>query len=86
MAIEKNIGKRIKILRKTKGITQEELSTLAGLDRGYISEIENGHINFSILTLCKIAHSLDTSMSEILDKVESEGGCKDLDIMDNKTI
>jgi len=74
MAIEKHIGKRIKALRKSRGITQEELATLAELDRGYLSEVENGYKNFSIQTLDKIADALKTSIASLVaDEDDSPG-------------
>ena len=51
MAIEKTIGKRIHTRRKSLQMTQDELAGLANLDRSYISEIENGRVNFSIPVL-----------------------------------
>ncbi len=66
MAIEKEIGSRIKRLRKMRKCSQEALSALAGLDRGYISEIENGHKNFSIQTLKKIADALNVKLTDLV--------------------
>lgn len=48
MNIKKLLGKRIKELRKNKGITQEALSEKAGIDSKHLSRIECG-VNFPLL-------------------------------------
>lgn len=66
MSIEKQIGSKIALLRKQKGLTQEDLAGLAELDRSYLSEIENGKKNFSIRTLKTIADALELSLSDLV--------------------
>lgn len=59
MNIKKLLGKRIKELRKNKGITQEALSEKAGIDSKHLSRIECG-VNFpSLDLLSKIATILE---------------------------
>ena len=53
------IGKTIKKMRENKGLTQEVLSGLAGLDRTHYSKIERGLRSPTIETLFKIADALD---------------------------
>lgn len=60
------IGKNIAKLRKDKGITQEDLSGMAEVDRGFISNIEHGKANVSIKTLVVIAQCLETSLAELI--------------------
>lgn len=60
------IGKNIAKLRKDKGITQEDLSGMAEVDRGFISNIESGKVNVSIKTLVVIAKCLETSLAELV--------------------
>lgn len=72
MAIEKTIGKRIHALRKSLKMTQEELASLAELDRSYISEIENGRINFSVTTLHKISKALKTTLVALVSESDDE--------------
>jgi len=49
----------IKILRKFRGLTQNELSEAAGISRPYLTEIETGKKNGSLKALRKIASALD---------------------------
>ncbi len=59
-------GKHLKKLRLQQKISQEQLALLAELDRTYISGIERGKRNVSLLNLFKLAKSLDISVSELI--------------------
>lgn len=52
--LNKKISLLIRQLRNEKGITQESLANLSGLDRTYISGIERNKRNISMATLSKI--------------------------------
>lgn len=52
------LGFRIKEERLKKGISQQELSLLTGIDQGDISKIENGYGNPTVSTIAKICSSL----------------------------
>jgi transcriptional regulator with XRE-family HTH domain len=62
----KIIGMNIRHLRKQKNISQEELGDESGIDRTYIGAIERAERNITILTLKKIAITLDTTMIYLL--------------------
>ena len=55
----KSIGIIIRELRVKKGITQEQLSGLAALDRTHYSKIERGLRSPNVDTLFKIAFALN---------------------------
>ena len=59
--IEKKVGKRIKDLRNKAGISQMRLANMADLDRTYITSVENGKRNISIINIEKIALALNVS-------------------------
>lgn len=59
------VGNRIKEIRAEKNITQEELSKNSGLDRSYVSSIENGKRNSTIKAIDSIAKALGVSLSDI---------------------
>lgn len=52
------IGGNIRIARKVKGWTQQQLADEAGLRLATISDIETGKLNFEMNTLVKIAKAL----------------------------
>ncbi len=62
MRIKKNVGQRIKQLRNEAGISQMELAHLSGLDRTYITSVENGKRNISIVNIEKICRALKISL------------------------
>ena len=67
MEIKEQIGLRIKELRKKEGISQQELSFRSDLDRTYITQVENGKRNISIVNIGKIANALNISIKELFD-------------------
>ncbi len=63
--LKKIIGERVKALRKSKGLTQENLAELADADQRTISSIENGH-SLSYQVLQSIMDALELNPSEFL--------------------
>lgn len=59
---------RISELRKRKGMTQEELAEVSGVDRTNISKIESGMYNMSIVILSKIADALECTVEMVSDE------------------
>jgi transcriptional regulator with XRE-family HTH domain len=64
MDIKLSVGKRVKELRNKLGISQEEFADLAGLDRTYITSVECGKRNISIVNIEKLARALKVSLAE----------------------
>jgi len=60
------LGQGIQFLRKKAGLTQQELGELVGLNPNYISAIERGQRNVTIITLQKIGQGLGVDIDEIL--------------------
>ena len=63
----KELGKRIKAVRKEKGIKQVDLGYACDLDKSNMNRIEAGNTNPSILLLKKISFELAVSLNELLD-------------------
>ena len=64
MDIRSLVGKRVKELRNEIGISQEELADIAELDRTYITSVECGRRNISIVNIEKLAKALKVTLSE----------------------
>jgi transcriptional regulator with XRE-family HTH domain len=62
------LGDNVKTLRLSHGLSQEELAFRAELDRTYISQIERGISNPSVLVLLKISLILGVELGELLIK------------------
>lgn len=67
MDIKISVGKRVKELRNKLGVSQEELADLAGLDRTYITSVECGKRNISIVNIEKLAVALKVTLKEFFD-------------------
>jgi transcriptional regulator with XRE-family HTH domain len=67
MDVKVEYGKKVREIRKREEVSQESLADLAGLDRTYISDIENGKRNVSIETIFKIASALGTPVVEFFE-------------------
>ncbi|HEY9786604.1 MAG TPA: helix-turn-helix transcriptional regulator [Candidatus Obscuribacterales bacterium] len=64
------IGMVIAERRLARGLTQQELASSTHLHRAYISDIERGIRNVGIMTLHRIAASMEISVSAILDMAQ----------------
>jgi transcriptional regulator with XRE-family HTH domain len=64
--IQARFGKKLRAIRTKKGISQERLAELAGLHRTYVSSVERGERNVSLLTVEKFAEALETSMAKLM--------------------
>lgn len=71
MTLEAAFGNVIKQLRTETGLSQEKLSFESGLDRSYISQIECGLRQPSLVTIFQLAKALQTSPSNIIQSVET---------------
>ena len=61
------VGRNLRRLRTASGLTQEALAEKTGISSVYISEIERGRKNPSVLVLADIAHALGADVRDLLD-------------------
>lgn len=77
MSLQKDLGITIKALRAEKGVSQEKLALSTGIDRRYMSDIENGRRNVSLEIIEKIATFFEMKVSELIQRIElSEASTK----------
>ena len=69
MTIEEAFGEVIRELRKAKQISQEKLADASNLDRSFISLLECGHKQPSLVTIFQLAKAFNISASNILSLV-----------------
>lgn len=67
------IGLKIGYLRRTRGLTQEQLAERAGISPGFLSQIEapNISVGMSLATLFSIAEVLNVPPHKLLDNEQS---------------
>ena len=66
------LGIALRALRRSRELTQEDVSFESGVDRAFLSQIERGQQLPSIVTLFKLARVLGTTPSSILRQVEEQ--------------
>lgn len=60
-------GKRVREIRKEKGLSQEKLSFKADLHRTYIGMIERAEKNITLSNIEKIAKGLEVKINDLFD-------------------
>ena len=73
MIPESEIGKRIREIRKQKGLTLEELAGKTQFSKGYLSKVENSDKAPPVSTLLNIAKALSTTISHLLGETSQPG-------------
>jgi len=72
-SVGKRVARAIRSAREAAGLSQESLAEIAGLNRGYLGEIERASANPSIVTLEKISKALNIPLAELLHNPETSG-------------
>ena len=65
--IEEKFGAAVRELRERKGLTQEQLADLSGLHRTYVSGVERGLRNPSLVNVVKLARALGVRVGDLFD-------------------
>jgi len=62
----KRFGDRVRELRIKKGLSQEQLAELSGLHRTYISSVELGKRNVSLINIFALAKALGVTPDKLI--------------------
>ena len=60
-------GKTVRELRKARGLTQEDLAEMAHLHRNYVSDVERGTRNISLLNILQLARALGVKPAKLFN-------------------
>ena len=63
----KAFGKNVRRIRKLKGITQEDLSFMTGIELRQLGRIERGEINTGISSVFEIAKALEIKAKDLFE-------------------
>jgi transcriptional regulator with XRE-family HTH domain len=66
MDMRKLVGRNVRRIRQKKGLTQEKFAELSGFSQQYISSLEQGRRNPTVVTLYELATALGTSHTELV--------------------
>lgn len=67
MDMRKLVGRNFARLRRAKGLTQEQVEERSGFSQQYLSSLERGRRNPTVITLYELARALDVSHVELLE-------------------
>lgn len=62
-----HFGQRVRKIRKSAGLSQEELSYKSNVNRTYIGMIERGEKNVTLLTMVKISQALEINITDLFE-------------------
>jgi transcriptional regulator with XRE-family HTH domain len=63
----KRVGTRLRRARQAKGLSQEALALAAGMDRSYVSGLERGEFNVSLIALGRLARAAGVRLATLVD-------------------
>ena len=66
MDMRKLVGANLKRIRQKKGLTQERFAEISGFSQQYLSGLERGHRNPTVVTVYEIAVALGVSHLDLL--------------------
>jgi transcriptional regulator with XRE-family HTH domain len=72
MDMRKLVGRNVKRVRQEKGLNQEQLAELSGFSQQYISGLEQGQRNPTVVSLYELATALGVSHMELVRSAEDE--------------
>jgi transcriptional regulator with XRE-family HTH domain len=68
--VRERFGSAVKFRREELGLTQEDLADRAGIHRTYLSDVERGSRNLSLVNIERLAAALAVTMAELFAAVE----------------
>ena len=63
------VGENVRQLRMSRGMTQEHLAEVSGFSQQYISDLERGRRNPTVVSLFGLAQALDTTPAELVTEL-----------------
>jgi transcriptional regulator with XRE-family HTH domain len=72
LEIKKAFGEAVREIRISQGKSQEQLAFDSNLDRTYISGVERGIRNISVVNIQKLAEAFDMRLTELFERVERQ--------------
>lgn len=69
--LAKLFGENVRKQRKRRGISQEDLAHVCGIDRSYMSRVERGIVRITLEKVYVIARALDCDTSDLLPPIKT---------------
>ena len=71
MDMRRLVGENVRQLRISRGMTQERLAVVSGFSQQYISDLERGRRNPTVVSLFDLAQALGTTPAELVTESSS---------------
>ena len=66
MDMRKLVGRNVRAVRIKRGMTQEQLAEVSGFSQQYISDLERGRRNPTVVSLYELAQALEATPVDLL--------------------
>lgn len=73
MDMRRLVGLNVKRIRSRKGLTQEQFAELSGFTQQYISDLERGRRNPTVVSVYELAQALGVSHLDLMQPVGEAG-------------
>jgi transcriptional regulator with XRE-family HTH domain len=70
------LARNLRLWRNARGLSQEELADRAGINRGYMSDLERGRYSATIVMIGKLAEALAIEPAELLRQSAKSGASR----------
>ncbi|MDE3115197.1 MAG: helix-turn-helix transcriptional regulator [Pseudomonadota bacterium] len=67
------VGRNVRRIRQRKGLTQERFAELSGYTQQYISDLERGRRNPTVITLFELSQALGVSHMDLVRPARRQG-------------
>jgi transcriptional regulator with XRE-family HTH domain len=68
--VRERFGYAVRLRREEMGLTQEDLADRANIHRTYLSDLERGTRNVSLINIDRLAAALELPASELFKRME----------------
>jgi transcriptional regulator with XRE-family HTH domain len=68
----RGLGRRVRLMRLTREMSQEQLATASSMSRNFVSSIERGAHGVDVVRLLRLAGALKVDIEEIVADPESK--------------
>lgn len=73
MDMRKLVGQNFARIRREKGLTQEQIEERSGFSQQYLSGLERGNRNPTVITLYELAQALGVSHTDLVEPYDPNG-------------
>lgn len=70
MDMRRLVGENVRRIRQDRGLTQEQFADVSGFSQQYLSGLERGRRNPTVVTLFELATALKTAPIDLLAPIE----------------